>query len=1074
MADSTAGDAGLRIICSNRVESLAQKLAARLLAPRPVSPFAAETVVVPSPAMARWLNLRLAAAHGVAANIQYPLPANWVWALTGRLLEGIPQSDPMDRHVTAWRIHGLLPELLAATEFRDLRGYLPDPGDDVKRWQLATRIADVFDRYQFYRPDLIRGWDAQREQHWQAILWRALTEKYRDTHRVAVLDRLQRHLRHPDPMADLPQRVSLFAVSTLPPILVQVLHSLAACMPVDFYQHSPTDQYWADLLAKKAISRKRIASPKEAAYFETGNELLASWGRQGQALQDLLLDDNNLAAAHWEDYEPPPTGTVLGLVQHSIFDLQAPPAPASADDSIHIHVCHSPLRECQVLHDNLLAMLDRNHDLRPEDILVLVPEISRYAPYIEAVFRKGEAQAKPFIPWNLSDISVADEHPLVRTFLQLLELPDSRFPLTEVLSYLDIPEVIDRFDLDESACEAIRELLAQAQVRWGLDGDQKAELGLPPIVENTWQQAEQRLFAGFAFADVEFWDGIAPLSQVEGNLALVVGRFWSLLDTLRSYRHELAQPRPTGAWQVLLNRLLGDLFSHRADGDGKLQQIRDCLDGLVELAGEQTLSPALLRHWLTAELSTLTVSGRYFSGGVTFCGMRPMRSLPFPVICLLGMNEQAFPRRERRLEFDRMAERWLPGDPHVGDEDRYLLLETLLCARQRLYVSYTGRDLKGNNELQPSVLVGELTDFLDTHFSRPGIDLPTFSQRITSNHPMQPFSARNFIGANTGYDAYWCAIANAISRRSTESGSLLWPTATVAEAEDESPEIELSKLVRFIRHPVEFFFTGRLGIRLGEIEAPEDEELFSLDGLHAWKLKSMLVDHGLREIETEEKDLRALGLLPHGVFAKLTMEETRRKVKPFLAALSDFVGLSPDPKTVDIPFRDGTRLVGQIGAYFHGRGVLHHNPSSLKGKALLTLWLEHLALCASDGLADGEMSMLVCADAVRRFHPLPADAARAHLQDYLSHYRCGRQRPLPVFPQASYAWATKTTDTNKARAAASSAWHGNEYHAIPGDKDDPYIKIASRGLSGEVVDCPEFKRLALAFYTAPLAHAAAQ
>ena len=78
------------------------------------------------------------------------------------------------------------------------------------------------------------------------------------------------------------------------------------------------------------------------------------------------------------------------------------------------------MRECQVLHDQLLMLLQRHSWLKAEDIVVMVPEISRYAPYIEAVFQPDDSGKRLGLPWNISDISIADGHPLVKNLLQLL------------------------------------------------------------------------------------------------------------------------------------------------------------------------------------------------------------------------------------------------------------------------------------------------------------------------------------------------------------------------------------------------------------------------------------------------------------------------------------------------------------------------------------------------------------------------------------------------------------------------------------------------------------------------------
>ncbi len=741
----------LHICRSNRVESLLERLADRLGEEPLSSPFLPEVVVTPSPAMARWVNLQLAGRHGVAANYRYPLPAAFIWQLARDLLGDLPDTDPLASDVMTWKVYALLPELIEEPAFESIAHYLQQDAGGLKRFQLAGRIADVFDRYQFYRPQLLRDWGAGKDGQWQAVLWRRLTRGITQ-HRLAVIARLlsrlqKRREKGSEPFSEqsgltgnfispeekgsdpfLPERVSLFAISSLPPLFVEVLHALAAHTRIDLYLHSPTDQFWADLVSQKTLARKRLAEPEAAELWETGNSLLASWGRQGQALQDLLLMQETPATEE-DAFSAPETESLLAHLQRDIYTLRPMAAPGERmavepDASLQVHVCHSPQRECQVLHDGLLAMLDGDPALRPEDMLVMVPEISLYAPYIEAVFEQDAESDRPFIPWNLSDISLRDEHPLVRVFLQLLDLPHSRFSHTEILSCLDVPELAGRFGLDGEALAQIREWLAEARLRWGLSGAHKRQFGLPGTEENTWAQVERRLFGGYALGEGELFEDIAPIAGVDGARGEILGRFWRLLSCLIEYAERLRRPRRAGEWQECLGRLLDDFFGEQEDEEGRIQKIRDALADLAGQAGglDETLPVALVRHWLERQLGTQTRHGRYFSGGVTFCGMRPMRSLPFKVICVLGLHDQAFPRREQPAEFDLMREHWRPGDPRKGAEDRYLFLETLLCARQVLYLSYVGRDIRNNSERQPSVLLRELLDYIDQQYVDAGGD----------------------------------------------------------------------------------------------------------------------------------------------------------------------------------------------------------------------------------------------------------------------------------------------------------------------------------------------------------------
>jgi exodeoxyribonuclease V gamma subunit len=326
-----------------------------------------------------------------------------------------------------WKIFQSLPTLINSLEFETINRYLKNDASGVKCWQLSTRIADIFDRYQHYRPDMIRLWSDGLENHWQAILWRLLIQNQAKQCHSAVLEQLLVALRNDCKEICLPERISLFVLSSLPPRFIDLIHALAKHITVTLYLHSPTDQYWADLKNQKSQLKLRLLKPQQAQYYEAGNELLTSWGRQGQTMQDLLLDNNGLVINEADAYQPPDCSTLLQSIQQSIYNLDDTAVKMTVDDSLSVHICHSPMRECQVLHDELLRLLQKDSTLILEDILVMVPDISRYAPYIEAVFQTSDDRTQPTLAWNLSDISLADEHPLILTFLQLLKLPQSRF-----------------------------------------------------------------------------------------------------------------------------------------------------------------------------------------------------------------------------------------------------------------------------------------------------------------------------------------------------------------------------------------------------------------------------------------------------------------------------------------------------------------------------------------------------------------------------------------------------------------------------------------------------------------------
>lgn len=1078
---------GFWLSCSNRVESLQLQLCARLQESPLRDLFQPEFILVPGNAMRRWLGLQIATAHGIAANIEFPLPAAWIWQLAARAHSLDPTSvareDPLSREQAAWQIFAALPALLPTEGFEELNRYLGDDATGVKHWQLAQRIADVFDRYQYYRPDWIRAWSQPGYADvppgapypaWQPLLWRVLVSRCAGAHRVALLDRLLQVLETAQPQAiaalHLPARLSCFALSSLPALFVQVFKALSAHIDIHFYQHSPTDQYWADLRSKKALARQRLAAPEAAVLLETGNELLASWGRQGQAFQDQLLDHELLDAVTWEDYRQPGADSLLHQLQSDMLGLEQGIRTREPDGSIQISICHSPLRECQVLHDHLLHQLATDPSLKPEDILVIVPEISRYAPAIEAVFRRDTQGSRPTIPWNVSDITVVDEHPLVRVFFALLGLSASRMRFSEVLSIVEVPRVASTWGLDSAAQEELHSLLRAAQARWGLDAAHKAALHLPATQQNTWAHALERLLAAYALGDDELWHGIAPQAGATGNRAVMLGRFMDLLAVLEYWSRELQRPRSARQWQLDLNRLLDQLFGKADEHEDRVQQIRDEIAELQALAGDQLLSAVLLRECLEERLSTRTVHNRFFSGGVSFCGMRPMRSLPFRQICVLGMNDNAFPRRDAALSFDAMAARPRAGDPRKADEDRYLLLETLLCARDALYLSYTGRSLTDNSQCQPSVLLRELLDCIDAHYIPKSGEVTPMSACITRVQPLQPFSWRHFLvdpaqRVMASHDDWWCRVARSLQAGPPEgSGLTAWPESVLEPLPEPATRVELTQLLRFLEHPVKGFFNARLRIFLREDEPAEDEEVFTLTGLASWKVRQALVEHWMQGDDAElavQQRLAAEGLLPHGAQAALGLAQARDKLQDMLTRLAPWRSVPTRRRHVSLSLtvvgapQNRLQLQAQILHCHPGLGVLHCTSARLKGKHALRLWLEHLALCATEQLPPGEFSVLHCADSSLSLAPLPKEEARQWLAEYLALFLQGQCRPLPLFPNASYALLSKGP------ADAYKAWEGDQFG---GDAADPYLQLAMRGCEGSPIALPEHQDLAQKVY----------
>ncbi|MGB5831076.1 MAG: exodeoxyribonuclease V subunit gamma [Thiohalocapsa sp.] len=1074
----------LRVHHSNRLEILLLLLRQVLATPLRDA-FAPEQIVVQNQGMARWLAQQLAIADGIAANLAFPLPASFFWRVFRAWIADLPEHSGYDREQLAWRIYARLPARLGDAAFGELAGYLGGEPRALKRWQLSRRIADLFDQYLVYRPELLLDWEAGREPHWQgkvwqAELWRELSAEIAGPHRARLLAETKAALdagRGPVAPELLPQRVALFGLSAMAPAQCALLQVLARDCEVHLFVFNPCEEYWADIVDERGETRRRARAlakglPDPGSLLDLGSPLLAAFGHTGQAFVDqtLELDDDPTEA-----FVDPGDGTVLSCLQQDILRLRdrrnADPAMRSlldpGDASLTLHSCHGPLREVQVLHDRLLALFEElgRPALEPRDILVMAPDIDRYAPFVEAVF--GAAPPERRIPWTIADRRLGAEEPLLAALSRLLALPLSRVTAPEVLGWLEVPAIARRFALDDQSLARIRTWVQESGVRWGLDARMRGDLGLPGDDANSWAFGMRRLFLGYALPpDQALYEGILPYADLEGGDGVALGALQQFIDQIAHWRQVLARSKNADGWRREIGALLDALFAPDDDEETLLQRIREALE---DLAGHATaaglgarvetgpdvhsdsasdapdalLEPDIIRACLMDVIDEPAGGHRFLTGSVTFCNMVPMRSIPARVVCLLGMNASDFPRSQRPVGFDLIARHPRRGDRSRRDDDRYLFLEALLSARERLHISYVGRDLRDNASKVPSVVVDELLDVVDRGFILSGDGDPKArlpSSRIVVEHPLQPFSIDCFDALDRRLHSFaedWLAVA--LGAAGTEPR----PFADGVLAEEPVETIAFEDLTRFLRDPARWFLEQRLRLRLPWDEGEmADSEPFSLDGLERWSIGQQLLAISDTAPVGDALDLlRADGKLPHGVAGDMLFRREAERVARFRTGLDQLAAAPLEPIDLDLVLSDtGVRLQGRLTGITDA-GLIGFRLGRLKAKYLLDLWVRHLALnaVAAAGVEQCSTYLTDDDDGLMLTRLSPVDDSLAQLDALARVFVAANRQPQPLFPESSYAWA-EHQDMGKVLGVWEDAYpdRAGEGSALP-------VSIAFRG-----------------------------
>lgn len=939
---------GLTIWRSHRVERLAAQLSAQLGGPC-ADPMAPDHVVVGGLGMERWLATQLATQAGIVANVRFPTPAGLVDALWP---EGVDDAWSPSR--LPWRVARVLEAQLHAPGFEELRRYLEGHAPGSRRWvALADRVADLLDRYAQWRPDWLARW-RDHEAHWQAALWRALLQDAPSAlDPVSAQRQLLERVRGGAPLGALAGgRLAVFGLSAAPPAWLELLAALGQRRPIDFYVLASSERECATLASLGALDHPTAL---RQACEAQAHPLSVSLGAAGRELHYRLAQLTGATVRPLFD-EQPGASSVLARLQHDL--VQGAPArcpEAPADSSVSFHACHGPTRQLEVLRDQLLEAFEQLPGLEPRDVLVMCPNIEAWAPLIDAVFSDGERDAPaavgfPRIPFSLADTSRRTDNPAAGALLQVLALEHERLTVPQVLDLLAFQPVRTRFDLSADDVDQIRRWADRAAIRWGLDAAHREREGRPPDSAFTWRQGLDRLLLGLALSPSpdEHFAGLEAADLVEGGATQMLGALVQLMDALGQGLRGLGQPCAPAEWRERLLGLVDALLDARGVDAWQLSALRAAIVSALrpaEAERQSRLELPALRQLLEQALSRVCSNPRFVSGGVTFCTLTPMRSIPFRVIALLGMDDDVFPRRPSALGFDHLSAAPRIGDRRPADDDRYQVLEAVLAARDRLIVTWSGRDPLDNKERPPAVPVADLLDTVATQVRAPDESLAQARHRLVRVAPLQPFDAQLFASGQS-YDLRM--LQGAEAERGERLG--LEPFVRGPLAARPAPEdLSLDRLARFLESPVRYWVQHRLGVTLeGAPEQPRDEDPEELKGLEGWQVKDRLLRGALADqpVEQQLAAARRLGLLPTGLLGELALERADHEVRYIHEVARPY--LTHPFSTVSLAGRSpqgGPRLSGRL-EHLVGPGRAVVTPSRRDVKRWFRAWLEHLALSA--------------------------------------------------------------------------------------------------------------------------------
>ena len=989
----------LTLHSSNYLESLSQQFA-KLVSTPLNNVFAEEQIVVQNAGMGRWLSMQMAQQLGISANYQYFFPAEYMWGLLHKVVPNISRHDPSQPDVLRWRL--LTRFLIKAKDYPELAHYITN---DMAAWDLADALAPVLDQYLFYRPEWITQWEAGEfaKDDWQARLWQQMimdeTGKNRHIHHwLDLQDNFIKYFaeKHENKsLGEFPQRVSFFSVPALSPGYIRLLAELATKIDVHLFVINPCQEYWGDIESRKPQSNN------------TSNGLLASLGKQGRDYIDQLYD---LGAQGTESWVDPQRDSLLHCLQSDVLNLQQTDVKLDEQTSIQFHSCHTPMREVEVLHDQILAALEESDNLTPADIAVMTPAIDSYAPYIEAVFSTSEHS----LPFSIADSSSASKKPCVEVFLKLLDLPEQRFTIEAVFELLEYAEVRDKFKLDEQQVLQCRDWAQATNIRWGVSRKMRVATGLPDTYEHSWKYGLDRMLLGYMMPGEQIFNEsqLLPFNQIEGNDAQILASFCSFTDSIFRLGEWSLKSLHVNDWIEKLQELVAELFQQDAEHHAIFKAL-DTINQQQQLAEfEQPIAFSILKK-IVRDLLESASDERFMTRGITFCALVPMRSVPFKMVALLGMNDGGFPRQEQRHSFDKMATDTKKGDRSVRDEDRYLFLESILAARQRLYISYIGQSVQDNSSLPPSVVVSELLDYLAKITKKE-------QQAWVCKHPLQAFSPRYY--QDDRLFSYVKEYLLLHKDNAKNNPQLPFISTKLAEPDAEFKQLTLEQLIHFYKSPARAFLQRCFGIKIfSDDEALPMREPFALESFVDTKVRQQMMPSAQQQ-DNALNLCRAKGLLPHGDIGEEAFKQQAEVVGDFYRQYPELLENDRQQQSFHLPL-GGFILTGKLSDLTK-KGSVKQTLGTYYAGDLLAIWLHHLVQNSVpfEGVSIAETKVYQPSDA---YTLTAVPDAKSLLTQLLEGYWRGLQQPLTFFPKPAYKMYA---DGAKAKlSAAESAWDNAYY-----------------------------------------------
>lgn len=1053
-------------------------------------PMKSEVILVDHKIVEQYIEIKLTKYFGVTANINFMNIVSFIHQIFVNILNPTFNIQHFSKDFIFWKFMGFLPELCIHKNCAVIQQYLYHDLYQQKLGQLSEQLSNLFAEYLIYRSDWLDYWSVKKtidnidveNQLWQSEIWNSFLKSIDHSYQKLkswnhCINLIQKNIKIID-YDKLPKRIFIYVGMSIPPIYWKILNLLSYRINIYIWFISPYINNLKYSHNKPNVNNSFFNSVnqynnnKDDVFFK--NPLLQKWGRISKDNLYLTCKLENLSIV--QKFVVPKSDSMLHILQKDILENQLDFKQISyknrsilnpSDDSITIHVCHNIRREIEILHDNLLLILSNNQNLSPGDIMVMAPNINDYESNIQNVFNNIFHRKLPF---TISKDLEQYMHPIILALFQILMIPRSRFTIEEVLSLLSISGIASKFDINCQEIQLLKKMVIESGVRWGLDAKTMQTFNIPMIYQNTWFFGLKRMLLGYAINSKEdnLWENIFPYDYTNEDNIYLVSKLGNFLNILKKWRYILGKSYTLTRWIFYIQDIINDFFDYNSLNTEEKENLFvfksywiDIIQSGIKAEYSNNINIIILIDKLKERLSKKKIKYYFLPNAINFCNIVPICYIPCKVLCIIGMNNDVFPRRTLLSSFNLILKEKHIGDSSIYEKDLHSFLLACLLPTKKIYISFIKQSNSSNNIRPKSRLIDELLEYIAQKFYLiQNLDLNIddnlicLRKHIFKQYSYLIFDTNNFDKKVKSFAEEWVP---AIKTSFDSTNVSIYIANLMTKLPNFSINtISFNELYKFYQHPIRTWFQKRLSVYFPVYSQQSlNNEPFFLNSINRFNLDTKIIDYILHKKDVEKLyyEFYSSGILPYGQFGKLLwvkeyerMIQLAKKIQPFYV-LNQIHRLN-----ISLQFNK-IRLFGQL-SMVQNHGLVRWKPAYLSMKDYFLLWLEHITYCAVGGKGD---SQLFGIDNIWCFPNLIPSTAKKILYSLISGYCAGINMPLMLLYQSGGMWMhsifnwknKKICSTylcqEKARLKLIQAWEGNnqnnsKYYFSIGENQDPYLR----------------------------------